>query len=502
MDTNSRLKPLRTIIIDDEPHVLEGIKNMITWPEFDLCQPLLFSDSDSAFDYMMSHEVDIVITDVNMPGRNGLEILEAVTVNNINTEVVIISGYRDFSYVQRAMEYGAVNYLTKPIFEEDLINVLSTARKNIAEKVEKELYKKLYLDEGLQLYLHTNDTHDFSEIIAKYKELFEHKSYMMISLMSCNKPIDNQTVVEALREEGLEYLEPYILDSDHKSVFIVEMKNTQAYYEAYIESHFGGYYDVFTCDHTLVEIKAHYQHICNQMNRCHHYKPSKRLLHQIEVNNENNSDGYANQLIEALNKTDDKSLEEIIKEMFITYNRLNYKPSRIYRLVIDIYSQVLSNITTVIGDVKDINLYYDVTLRVEELSVEKILMFTNERFFKVLSLVKSAQIKQKESFKYETENYIREHIHHSITLKEMADHVHMHPTYLGKKLNELWGESFTRHVHRLKIEKSLALFEEGNYKHIEEIARDLGYKTYQSYLKYFKLFSHTTPKLYVKSLVK
>lgn len=71
-----------------------------------------------------------MITDIKMPGCDGLELIRRVKDLQEKMDFIIISGYRFFEYAQNAIKYGVSDYLLKPIKQEELINTLKRCRKN------------------------------------------------------------------------------------------------------------------------------------------------------------------------------------------------------------------------------------------------------------------------------------------------------------------------------------------------------------------------------------
>lgn len=83
-----------------------------------------------ALELIKSREPDILITDIRMPGCDGLELIRSAKELMPDLEVVIISGYAHFEYAQKAMKYGAGYYLLKPIKQTELMETLVKIRKN------------------------------------------------------------------------------------------------------------------------------------------------------------------------------------------------------------------------------------------------------------------------------------------------------------------------------------------------------------------------------------
>lgn len=77
-----------------------------------------------AWDIFLGQHPELVLTDIRMPLLDGLELTEMISQSQLHTKVIIVSGFAEFEYAQRAMKYGAVGYLLKPIQEKELMNLL------------------------------------------------------------------------------------------------------------------------------------------------------------------------------------------------------------------------------------------------------------------------------------------------------------------------------------------------------------------------------------------
>lgn len=114
----------KVFVVDDEPSVLEGMKIMIPWEklDFELCGAA--SNAQETLVKIEELRPHLLITDIRMPHKSGLELIKEVRKLNIDMEFVILSGYSEFSYAQEAMRHQVFHYLLKPLDEEEMISVL------------------------------------------------------------------------------------------------------------------------------------------------------------------------------------------------------------------------------------------------------------------------------------------------------------------------------------------------------------------------------------------
>lgn len=119
----------KVLLIDDEPFILQGLKVLVDWEEEGFEIAGTAADGVEALRFLQSEQVDLIISDVKMPGMDGLELLEKIRKDKISSAYfVILSGYAEFSYAQRAMQYECSQYMLKPIEKEELIKILQAVR--------------------------------------------------------------------------------------------------------------------------------------------------------------------------------------------------------------------------------------------------------------------------------------------------------------------------------------------------------------------------------------
>lgn len=126
---------LKVVIADDEQRVGLLVRYLIHWEELGLEFAGQCCDGQSAWELIEQIHPDIVITDIRMPVLTGLELVQRTSEKYPQIRFVIISGYRYFEYAQKALKYGVIDYLLKPIDEDELNAIL---RKICQTHVEQE----------------------------------------------------------------------------------------------------------------------------------------------------------------------------------------------------------------------------------------------------------------------------------------------------------------------------------------------------------------------------
>lgn len=142
---------MKVLIADDERIAREGLRDNINWEKIDATLVYAAKDGQDALRYITNNEVDVLITDIRMPKLDGLGLIKNIYNQKLNISTIILSGYSDFSYAQKAIQYGVSNYLLKPIVIDDLENALIS----IKEKRAKGTYS-INVDENEQIRFDTD----------------------------------------------------------------------------------------------------------------------------------------------------------------------------------------------------------------------------------------------------------------------------------------------------------------------------------------------------------
>lgn len=123
----------KLIIADDEYMIRQGL-SMLPWKEHGIELAGVFGNGMAAAEWVNSHEPDILMTDIRMPGMSGLELAKMALGNYPHIKVILLSGYEEFEYAREAVRFGAFDYILKPSTPEVIISCVKKA----CEKYEQE----------------------------------------------------------------------------------------------------------------------------------------------------------------------------------------------------------------------------------------------------------------------------------------------------------------------------------------------------------------------------
>jgi two-component system response regulator YesN len=140
---------MNIVILDDEAIICEGLSAMLAahggrqWNLF-----AIYHDAEEALETCDWDKVDLLIADINMPGLTGLELLSTLRERGHETLVIIISGYMQFEYAQKALRHDAVDYIVKPISAEKFFMAIEKAEKKLTDR-KAEKNSRIFIQNNL-----------------------------------------------------------------------------------------------------------------------------------------------------------------------------------------------------------------------------------------------------------------------------------------------------------------------------------------------------------------
>lgn len=124
----------RILFVDDEPLIREGVCENVKWSELGYELAGVCENGREACEFLRSHQVDVVMTDICMPFMDGMELSALIQKEYPQIKVLILSGYDDFDYAKKAIKYGVEEYLLKPITSYEMGEVLTELKGKMDEE--------------------------------------------------------------------------------------------------------------------------------------------------------------------------------------------------------------------------------------------------------------------------------------------------------------------------------------------------------------------------------
>lgn len=119
------MRSYKAVVIDDEYFIRTGFKFLLDWGKLRMEIAGQASDGEQGLELIKEVCPDVIFLDIKMPKMDGLSMLKKLREKQNDTPVIIMSGYAEFSYAQKAIDYGVYKYLTKPINTDELEQIIT-----------------------------------------------------------------------------------------------------------------------------------------------------------------------------------------------------------------------------------------------------------------------------------------------------------------------------------------------------------------------------------------
>lgn len=227
---------MKVLIVDDEQHVLDVIKILGEWETHGVTKVLEANRGEIAKTLIEKENPEIIFTDIEMPGVNGIELMKWLDSISYLGKVIFITGYNDYSYMRQAIKHNSFDYLLKPIqadvFNEVLKEAVKAWKKDYAKNNSSEdnfIYSKMVTDacvgeafdmEGILHTLPEADRYDMTLLS------FYHMDYSVGNIESLADKLTAQRLGNA-----------YSLQMDHNLCFVVTLENEWVTAEKWLNEH-------------------------------------------------------------------------------------------------------------------------------------------------------------------------------------------------------------------------------------------------------------------------
>ena len=501
------------ILADDETIIIRGLKKLIDWKSLGINIVGEYEDGKSAFEGILIHKPELILLDINMPQKSGLDILKEIKELGLECKVIFISGFQDFEYVQTALNYGAEGYLLKPILKEELVNVIEKAilsfrRENLkdTEKQKTEQNKILTSDTAYQRLLETEDCTYRAVLVGAF----------------ANKSVSHEEK-RLLRFAVINFLENHLKECNAGVVFtreekIVMILKEYTKSENEIEKQLFGLREyigkeMHCCIGFIVGDKANtIRDIPKSYEKCLLSEGYFYFVREVKI-----PIFWWNQPIQkkVINVEIDKLRKEFY-EAFLMQDEENYKKQL----------KTLEEAICLIADGQKENafVHYVMTIRAVEEKfhtmslIEKGLDLTNilaqvretecykqmaELFSEVLSqyyrlIQESIRVNDRQDIN-KAMDYIKAHFQENLTLEVLAKVMYMNSYYFSAFFKKNAGQNFKDYLNEVRLEKAVTLLVSTN-KTTTNIASDVGFRDGRSFSELFQRVYKETPTNYRKRL--
>ncbi len=501
---------MRIVIVEDEPKTKEGLINIINkFTDYEICG--IASDGFEGIKLVKELKPDLIISDIQMPGMDGLTMLRTLEKEGIAFYALILTGYSSFDYVRTALHLGVIDYILKPVDIENFISALrDTEAKILKEKSEKissgqliwslmtcESEEKERLIRQLSNQLQANDRMEITLFLIKPDSLDQETVGEMIHCIKDKMNslcIMNFHVVHLSFEYGILLL---IIDTE-KNKFL---KNLFSVHVLSNLNNIGSCHCSYTSIMGLIGLENAMAELKSLLSYAFVYGSDvildKHMVEKLEFNSISYPMDLENRIRkEIINGNYKKalSISDKFKSLIIESNG---KPELIREYTAR-FSSSIYNVAKEYNDQSEQQLIFHYVINnIIESKTKTDLILNYEKIINTILTGTDEEMDIDNLTVLKVINFIRDNYRKDITLSEAANLVGVTPEYLSKLFNQKINVNFVVFLRNFRISIAKRMILSGKYR-IQEVAEQVGFKDPKYFNKVFKSVCGISPSEYKK----
>ncbi len=493
----------KVVLIDDNVNTVNSLRLTVDWEGLGYEVAGVAYDGEPGARLIERVRPDVVITDIQMPGVNGLTMIEQMQDYLVNARVIVVTGYDNFQYATQAIRLSVMDYVLKPIDNEELAQTLVRAARSLDQDRQREerlkqmdlFHRRAQLLTILTSYGSQVEQGSFGRFLTG-----PVKQYVMI--VGRSRSIISRPALERLDfEEYPDNLELVSVVADGDLVIFVGMKEESRTWKLAaqtvvnkIRDHIPEMVIAVSAVHTREEdIKLAQQEarrtvlefsVLEKNSRIGFYEPDtgQRLGNRARLA------GMEELCARLAARFDEMSVEETWEIISRSYEG----NLRLLRVLLMMYC------TSLMHDKLPENQWSeDVDNLVFELTQISREEDAKNWFFRLFALLKE-QMEKSSGMSILIRNildYIRRYAAEGLRLEDVSNQFHISPNYLSTLIRKETGITYQQHILLAKMAVAKQLLDDTRMR-VEDIAYSIGYENYISFYNIFKCLEGMAPSEY------
>ncbi len=529
---------IKVMIVDDEPFIRQGLRILINWEQlgFSICSEA--ANGKEALELMSDLEYDLIITDIKMPNMNGLELIEHTWEKiSKHTRFILLSGFYEFEYARKAIKYGVVDYVLKPVQKEELIRALENYKeqyfKRIAERKKLEYTDKVVFDRNLAYLISDKYEDENLEYVRNAISGSDEVRYISIEYDPSEPKFKALTKEGKIKAKVMLYntLRAYL--ADH-------------WYHAYMESH--PYEDVYGvgvifvkkfAEEAGISEKEYIQKLYNRLNEVINYKLTLYIGQRVgdisQISDSYKSTAIArtfqlfsrerdiayydeiskkqgiirhpvdkelmDELIRCIEENDEEGISAKIDVIYEHFKELVTEPD-IIKINMD---YLLFNLISIAKDLDPDFDQEDINRMISQAGYEQIAVRGSVKHFKDFANNFSNYLLEVRQQAFggvlsEIEKEITGHYMDNLSLKYLSEKYFINSAYLGQIFKRQFGSTFKDYLNNYRIDRAAELLIRTDEK-VYLIANAVGFNNTDYFISKFVQIKGITPLQYRKQSI-
>lgn len=495
---------LRLLIADDEQIIRESLSEILDYPALGYELIGTAKNGMEAYDIICDEYPDVVITDIRMPILNGLELIEKAQKTDRHIAFILLSGYGEFEYAQKAMKFGVRHYLLKPTRKQELIDTLAAVEQEVTQKRLAHQNEQQTLLSSLQTLLQQSfimealgQNQEFGPLFDKYRRLsafpedccsacffyFVEESYLNRFIHDVNR---------IFQDLGITPQFPVIYVKN-TAVIIAPMNSLslqETFRSRFAKVNYAGQSASFEMEVSHRESPQElFHYILKKISRYERILlVADEEIH--EISNALTSPRQLQRIADLLRQAgpdpvDDSLLRTLFPDSQEIQNAKN--------LAVSLFLQMSA------GSDRSVDFACDFFRK----------LYSCEEIVKIRELLRTALLSGQETASQKVDNitllkrYVDQHLSsESLSLKWLAEHfLFMDVGHLSKQFVKKEGIRFSEYLNQKRMDEAIHLMVYYKNDNIKDIAKQVGFRNNPQYFsQVFKRYTGYTPSDYIDAL--
>jgi two-component system response regulator YesN len=535
---------IRLFLVDDEPVILEDLASFLGQLP-DVGEMYTAACGADAIKLIEQYAIDIMVTDIRMPGMSGLELCEYAKESGKTIQCILLSGYAEFEYAQQALKNQAAAYLLKPVKKDELTETIRRVACVVYEKW-KEIGSIRKAQQTLRSHLSLLQARMLQDVL-RGKKYSQHQLAEELDKLDIPFPLGGQAAMMMMR------IENRFLDYDEQSTSLFEFAIVNIAEEVLNEC-----FEVWACKddyHHLIFLLKRKGELLSQKSERKHLE---RLAIQLQFHVSSYLGGKVSVLVSDQELFPDQLIEMYQKSLMLfqrlpgseqgfllrlwdqplqtplrSLKRLYEPPTVLHLMEARRWQEAFQRLDYIFDELSEQGL--DTSEHLTEVffalsnAFSCIIHMSGRQLADVLeehlgmatstSMLRSAKqlhgwsirvLRQMEdriaheskdshgSFVQQIHRFIEGHLSEDVSLQAIGRSIHLHPAYISAMYKQETGENLSDYIYRYRMERASFLLRNSKAR-IYEIAAQLGYQYTPYFTKLFKAYFGVPPQDYRES---
>jgi two-component system response regulator YesN len=522
----------RVLIVDDDAMIVKGLELIVDWGEMGFEIVGTARDGEEGFQAVQQLKPDIVLTDIKMPYKSGLEMIEECVSSGLQPYFVVLTGFNEFEYARRALKSRVADYLLKPIEEAELIAVLTSIRMQLAEGERKKsnlsalerrlqdsypILREKFIGDLVRGNLTPNE---LSEENLKYYDIrLAGEVFQMVMLDQEYAERDEdqrllsevklmEIIQEALEQRGIHAWVARIGErilavlNGERNEFPRLREGLESIQRA-ADKWLGLRLTIgVSTTAAMDELPVLYAEVETAV-RYKMYEGKGSVIYYSQLNRpEQSTYGYpevqARLLISGVSEKDDDKVHAVIDHLFEDIQRASVlSPDSIYRMCTEILFEVRKALTEIgvnMDDIVDEDVFSNHVMSRYE-TLEELKQWLGVIFKKTIEFIDKRSSRADGDPIDPIILFMNANYDKNIDLELISKTFYIDPSYFCKVFKKTTGETYHSYLTRIRMAKACEFLKNPNNK-VYEIAGKIGYEDQRYFSQVFRKHTGMTPSDY------